>query len=292
LSKHVDRRAPSTEKAWKERAAEVRAFIEEYGLRQGETEDARLQIAFLFDTTDPRSIAEQLSSVADETCQAARRAAHYTKLACQGCQFVGTAELTGGPRVERLRNDCYRRFRQLVQEIVEQAGFPVSEEDAFQGLSERLRRERDLFRATTIEDTGAAVLWLCNHFALLSDAEIRDELAFAFVPAPEAVDRFADVNRMVPPLPTEQQRRRAVEEKLARVSKDLDLFPPLTDDTDFWRVTPYLDRGAFENWMTTGRPETADKTFRRALALDSHEYYRRLKTWPERRRRADDKKKG
>jgi hypothetical protein len=89
---------------------------------------------FLFDTTNPQRIAEQLRTVTDETGEVARRAAHYTELARQGRQFVGTAELTGGPHVQRLRTDCYYRFRKLVQQIVEKAGFHVSADDAFQGV--------------------------------------------------------------------------------------------------------------------------------------------------------------
>ena len=89
---------------------------------------------------------------------------------------------------------------------------------------------------------------------------------------------------------TESQRRAAVKQKLAQVSTELDLYPPLQDDSEFWKVSPYTDRGAFEDWIKTGGPETADEAFRRVLALDSHEYRRRLETWPERRQRANQKK--
>jgi hypothetical protein len=293
MSKHGDR-PPSSETAWKALAGTVRGFIQEFGLQKRETEDARLQITFLFDTTDPRAIAEQLSAVADDTGEAARQAAHYTELAREGRRFVGTAELTGGPHVQRLRQDCYHRFRKIVQQIVEQAGFRVLPEDAFQGVSERLRWEPDLFKVTTIEDAGAAVEWLCIHFADRSDAEIRDELAFAY--AEEAKDAQATqgpkgaVAWDLLPLETKEQRRAAVKQKLASVSEDLDLYPPLTHDTDFWRVSPYTDPGAFQDWMKTGGPKSAADAFRAVLMRDSHDYYRRLQTWPERRQLAQQKK--
>src|SRR5262249_21785357 len=114
MSNQGDRASLLTEQAWKALAATVRTFIEEFGLKQRGTEDARLQITFLFATTNPQRIAEQLGNETDATGQAARQAAHYTELARQGRQFVGTAELTGGPDVQRLKADCYYRFHKLV----------------------------------------------------------------------------------------------------------------------------------------------------------------------------------
>jgi hypothetical protein len=270
---------PSAGVTWTELAARARTF--------------RLEITFLFETTDPRAIAEQLSDLVfraiahatpDEAGRAAQAAVHYAELARQGRRFVGTAVLAGGPPRDRhARDDYHHAFRVLVHQAIRLAGFLLAEDDAFQVWSEHLRRKNLLLKLGTIEDAGEATALLCLHFSAIADADVRREFA------PTAHEASARRDQL-PPLDTKEQQRAAVDDKLACVSKELELFPPLKHDTEFWKVGPYTDRGAFEDWIETGHPKSADDAFRIVLAMDSPAYYRRLQSWPERRKLAERKK--
>jgi hypothetical protein len=112
-------------------------------------------------------------------------------------------------------------------------------------------------------------------------------------------DDVASIERAVPAqtplaaefllLDTEERRRKAVKDTLAHVSKERDLDPPLKDDTEFWKASPYTHRGTFELWIKTGGTKSADDEFRKVLAMDSQTFHRRLLSWPERRTRPEQK---
>ena len=199
MANHSDRPSmPSNDTSpagvtWTGLADRVRAFTREF----------RLEIAFSFETSDPRAIAEQLGNLAlryiaqappNEAGQAARVAVQYAELARQGRRFAGTAVLTGGPRDPHARDDYHHGFGVLVHQAVKRVGLLLAEEEAFQVWSERLRREKHSLKLGTVEDAGEATALLCEHFSAIAEAEIRREFAFAPTASPPApaAPTFAD----------------------------------------------------------------------------------------------------
>lgn len=154
---------------------------------QSETTHPRLQIAFQFDTSDPRTIAEELEALAtwaldaraNEAFEWARRAEHFGELARRRLGFVGTAMLLEGPRDPIAKRNAHQQFRVRVHRAVKLAGLVMDEEMAFQVWSECLRRRKYSLKLGTIEDATEASRLLCLHFAASSPADIQSELAFA-----------------------------------------------------------------------------------------------------------------
>jgi hypothetical protein len=97
----------------------------------------------------------------------------------------------------------------------------------------------------------------------------------------------------VDPLITPKGRRAAVDEKLAHVSRELQLFPALTHDVDFWHASNYQDRSTFEDWLNRGadKSESADRVFRYLLTLGPVAFNAAREQWPARRRAAAARKK-
>jgi hypothetical protein len=247
---------PSAGVTWKELAARARTF--------------RLEIAFRFETTDPRAIAEQLGDLAfsaiahatpDEAGRIAQEAVHYAELAYQGRLFVGTAVLDGGPpRARHARDDYRHAFRVLVHQAIKLAGFVLrEEEEAFQVWSERLRREQHSLKLGTIEDAGEATALLCEHFSAIAGADVRREFSFALGDAESAQD--ANLNVTTRAVSTGAVDASAPERAIVPdKSEPRDEAIPATSEVAVWLAAALTVRGWDErdlqrnggpNWKTT-----------------------------------------
>jgi hypothetical protein len=93
------------------------------------------------------------------------------------------------------------------------------------------------------------------------------------------------------PLLTKEGRQDAVRKKLAAVSDKLELHPPLTHGTDFWKTTDYQDRATYKDWIEKGPLTAAHDTFCWSLKLSAAEFHARRNGWDARRLAARARRK-
>jgi hypothetical protein len=102
-------------------------------------------------------------------------------------------------------------------------------------------------------------------------------------------DVSADHARL-PPLETEEERRTAVNDKLALVSQDTD--EPLRHDADFWKAAKqYQNRRSFEDWLKKGpAAPSAHQAFCRVLLLPTVDFVAASRQWRKKPKRGSEKK--